>query len=97
MNDQTDTLDQTDEDILSYSVSDDAQEVAAGMQRGVQLLSGEGGRFNIKWRGGSFPIDEDIFTYTVSDEALEAAGIIERGVVSMSMHPTVAWCVSRCC
>jgi hypothetical protein len=34
MTDQTDTLDQTDEDILSYTVSDEALEAAAGTERG---------------------------------------------------------------
>jgi len=33
MNDQIGHLDQTDEDILSYTVSDEALEAAAGTQR----------------------------------------------------------------
>jgi hypothetical protein len=32
MNDQTDHLDQADEDILTYTVSDDALEAAAGTE-----------------------------------------------------------------
>jgi hypothetical protein len=34
MNDDTTNLDQTDEDILTYTVSDDALEAAAGTERG---------------------------------------------------------------
>ena len=34
MNDDTTNLDQTDEDILTYTVSDDALEAAAGTVRG---------------------------------------------------------------
>jgi hypothetical protein len=40
MNDSTTatgTLDQTDEDILSYTVSDEALEAAAGTERGVKF------------------------------------------------------------
>jgi hypothetical protein len=38
MNDQTDHLDQTDEDILSYTVSDEALETAAGTHRGGSIF-----------------------------------------------------------
>jgi hypothetical protein len=36
MNDQTDTLDQTDEEILTYTASDEALEAAAGTERGCR-------------------------------------------------------------
>jgi hypothetical protein len=39
MNDQLDTLDPTDEDILSCTVSDEALEAAAGTERGALLLN----------------------------------------------------------
>ena len=35
MNDTTTDLDQTDEDILTYTVSDEALEAAAGTERGA--------------------------------------------------------------
>jgi hypothetical protein len=35
MNNQTDTLDQTDEEILTYTVSDEALEAAASTDRGA--------------------------------------------------------------
>ena len=35
MNDQTDTLDQADEEVLTYTVSDEALEDAAGTLRGA--------------------------------------------------------------
>ena len=38
MNDKTTTLDQTDEEILTYTVSDEALEAAAGTERGVIIL-----------------------------------------------------------
>ena len=38
MNDETTTLDQTDEEILTYTVSDDALEAAARTERGVMSL-----------------------------------------------------------
>ena len=37
MNDETTTLDQTDEDILTYTVSDEAIEAAAGIERGAAV------------------------------------------------------------
>jgi hypothetical protein len=37
MNEHLTTLDQTDEDILTYDVSDEALEAAAGRERGVVL------------------------------------------------------------
>jgi hypothetical protein len=37
MDDQTHTLGQTDEDILTYAVSDEALEAAAGMERGAKI------------------------------------------------------------
>ena len=40
MNDQTTDLDLTDEDILTYTLSDEALEAAAGMERGDVGLSG---------------------------------------------------------
>ena len=38
MNDETTTLDQTDEDVLSYTVSDEALEAEAGTERGARVL-----------------------------------------------------------
>jgi hypothetical protein len=35
MDNPADTLDQADEDILTYTLSDDALEAAAGIERGV--------------------------------------------------------------
>ena len=35
MNDETTTLDQTDEDILTYTVSDEVIEAAAGIEKGA--------------------------------------------------------------
>jgi len=40
MNDETTNLDQTDEEILSYTVSDDALEAAARTERGVAQQQG---------------------------------------------------------
>jgi hypothetical protein len=37
MNDETTNLDQADEDILTYTVSDEALEAAAGIERGSGL------------------------------------------------------------
>jgi hypothetical protein len=37
MNDETTNLDQTDEDILTYTASDEALEAAAGIERGQQF------------------------------------------------------------
>ena len=44
MIDDTTNLDQTDEEILAYTVSDDALEAAAGPERGAQLTC--------EWNGG---------------------------------------------
>jgi len=37
MNDETTNLDQADEDILTYTVSDEALEAAAGIERGAAV------------------------------------------------------------
>lgn len=39
MNDQTDDLDRADEDILTYTVSDEALEAAAGTEGGTRPRS----------------------------------------------------------
>ncbi len=39
MNDQTGDLDQADEEILTYTVSDEALEAAAGMEKGDSIFS----------------------------------------------------------
>ena len=38
MNDETSNLDQTDENILTYTVSDEEIEAAAGVERGVGIF-----------------------------------------------------------
>ena len=41
MNEQTDHLDQIDEDILTYTVSDEALEAAAGRERGEMTITNQ--------------------------------------------------------
>jgi hypothetical protein len=78
----TATLDQADEDILTYTASDEALEAAAGTEMvstgSAPPLMGDPFICCI-WPDDNntaidaIQIDEEILSYTVSDEALEAA------------------------
>jgi hypothetical protein len=45
MNEQTNALDQADEEILAFTVSDEALEAASGTERGAGLSCGGGGSY----------------------------------------------------
>ena len=74
MNDETTTLEQADEEILTYTFSDEALEAVGGTERGAAPSFLFCPDTQQQWRFGCLDqADEEILTSTLSDEALEAA------------------------
>jgi hypothetical protein len=88
---------QIDEDVLSYTASDEALEAAAGIE-GAALSFLFCPDTQQQWRFGCLDqADEGILTPTVSDEALEAAAGTERGQAYVTFEYTIPACVGRSC